>query len=326
MSGTILITPRSLTTAGHPALARLQDAGYELVFTSPGQQPTSAELLQVLPGCVGYLAGVEEVDARVLEAARGLRVISRNGVGTNNLDLEATRGLGITVCTTPGANARGVAELAMAHLLALARWLPSSDHGLKTGGWQRRMGMEVCGKTLGLIGCGHVGRLVARFALGMDMKVLAYDVMPDMTFAPAPNFRFVPLADLLCQSDVISLHCPALDNGRALIDAAALTTMKQGVFLINTARADLIDAAALAAALQSGKVAGAAVDVFRSEPPTGDPLVACDRVVATPHIGGFTGESVDRAVEMAVDNLLQVLNESSGGSAVNAGASAIPCP
>jgi phosphoglycerate dehydrogenase-like enzyme len=251
----------------------------------------------------------EETRARVLEAARGLRVISRYGVGTNNLYLEAARRLGIAVCTTPGANARGVAELAMAHLLALARWVPFSDHALKAGGWQRRKGMEVCGKTLGLIGCGHVGRLVARFALGMDMKVLAYDVMPDTTFAPSPDFRFVPLADVLCQSDVISLHCPALGDGRALLDAAALATMKQGVLLINTARAELIDAKALAAALQSGQVAGAAVDVFRSEPPTDDPLVACDRVVATPHIGGFTGESVDRAVDMAVDNLLQVLNE-----------------
>jgi phosphoglycerate dehydrogenase-like enzyme len=150
--------------------------------------------------------------------------------------------------------------------------------------------------------------LVARFALGMDMKVLAHDVMPDATFAPSPEFRFAPLADVLRQSDVISLHCPALGDGRALIDAAALATMKQGVFLINTARADLIDAAALTAALQSGQVAGAAMDVFRSEPPTGDPLVACDRVVATPHIGGFTEQSVDRAVDMAVDNLLQALN------------------
>ena len=175
--------------------------------------------------------------------------------------------------------------------------------------------MEVSGKTLGLIGCGHVGRLVARFALGMDMKVLAYDVVPDTTFAPSPDFRFVPLADVLCQSDVISLHCPAPGDGRTLIDVAALAVMKQGVFLINTARADLVDEAALAAALQSGKVAGAAMDVFRSEPPTGDPLVACDRVVATPHVGGFTGESVDRMVEMAVDNLLRMLCAAQRGSA-----------
>ena len=121
MNAKILISPRSLTGTGHPALARLQDAGYELIFTTPGQQPTTAELLQTLPGCVGYLAGVEEVGAQVLEAAQGLRVISRYGVGTNNLDLAAAQRLGITVCTTPGANARGVAELAMAHLLALAR-------------------------------------------------------------------------------------------------------------------------------------------------------------------------------------------------------------
>jgi len=315
MNAKILISPRSLTGTGHPALARLQDAGYELIFTTPGQQPTTAELLQTLPGCVGYLAGVEEVGAQVLEAAQGLRVISRYGVGTNNLDLAAAQRLGITVCTTPGANARGVAELAMAHLLALARWVPFSDHALKAGGWQRRKGMEVSGKTLGLIGCGHVGRLVARFALGMDMKVLAYDVVPDTTFAPSADFRFVPLADVLCQSDVISLHCPAPGDGRALIDAAALAVMKQGVFLINTARADLVDEAALAAALQSGKVAGAAMDVFRSEPPTGDPLVACDRVVATPHVGGFTGESVDRMVEMAVDNLLRMLCAAQRGSA-----------
>ena len=309
MNATILVSPRSLTAAGHPALARLQDGGYELIFTNPGQQPTAAELLQMLPGCVGYLAGVEDVGVQVLEAARGLRVISRYGVGTNNIDLAAAQRLGITVCTTPGANARGVAELAMAHLLALARWVPFSDHALKADSWQRRKGMEVLGKTLGLVGCGNVGRLVARFALGMDMKVLAYDVVPDTTFTPSPDFHYVPLADVLCQSDVISLHCPALGDGRALIDAAALAVMKQGVFLINTARADLVDAVALAAALQSGQVAGAAIDVFRSEPPTGDPLVASDRVVATPHIGGFTGESVDRMVEMAVDNLLQVLNK-----------------
>ncbi len=309
MSASILVSPRSLTTAGHPALARLQDAGYELVFTTPGQQPTTDELLQRLPGCVGYLAGVEDIDARVLEAARGLRVISRNGVGTNNVDMEAARRLGIKVCTTPGANARGVAELAMAHLLSLARWVPFSDHALKAGGWQRRKGIEVCGKTLGLIGCGHVGRLVARFALGMDMRVLAYDMMPDATFAPSPQFHFVPLADVIGQSDVISLHCPALGTGQPLIHAETLASMKRGVFLINTARAELVDPAALAAALQSGQVAGAAVDVYLSEPPTGDALVASDRVVATPHIGGFTGESVDRAVEMAVDNLLQALSQ-----------------
>ena len=303
----ILVTPRSLTAGGHPSLSKLKEAGYELVFPAAGKQPTEDDLLRLLPGCVGYLAGVEKANAKVLEAAKGLQVISRNGVGVDNVDLATAERLGIVVCKAIGSNSRGVAELAMAHILSLARWVPFSDQHLKAGGWERRKGIELIGRTLGLIGCGNIGRLVAKFALGMDMKVLAYDVMPDKSFAPSADFRFATLEEVLRNSDIISLHCPALAGNQPLLDAAALGRLKRGVFIINTARADLIDAAALAAALQTGQVAGAAVDVFRSEPPTGDPLVANDRIVATPHIGGFTDESVDRAVQMAVDNLLAEL-------------------
>jgi phosphoglycerate dehydrogenase-like enzyme len=309
MSARILITPRSLTREVHPALRRLQDAGYDLVFCSPGRQPDESELRRLLPGCVGYLAGVEQVSANVLENAPGLRVISRNGVGVDNIDLAAARRLGIAVCKAAGANARGVAELALAHVLALARWVPFSDQSIKAGGWERRKGVELIGKTLGIVGCGHVGRLVAKLALGFEMKVLAYDVMPDRSFAPSPDFRHAPLDEVLAKSDVISLHCPGPPGGKPLIDAAALARMKKGVLLVNTARADLIDGAALAAALQSGQVAGAATDVFKSEPPKDDPLVASDRVIATPHLGGFTEESVDRAVQIGVDNLLAELTK-----------------
>ena len=307
MSARILITPRSLTREVHPALRRLQDAGYELVFCSPGKQPDESELRQLLPGCIGYLAGVEPVSAVVLEAAPGLRVISRNGVGVDNIDLAAAKKLGIAVCKAVGANARGVAELALAHILALARWVPFSDKSIKAGGWERRKGLELIGKTLGLVGCGHVGRLVAKLALAFEMNVLAYDVMPDKSFAPSPDFRYAPFDEVLAKSDVISLHCPAPSGGKPLIDTAALARMKKGVLLVNTARADLIDSMALAAALQSGQVGGAATDVFKSEPPKDDPLVASDRVIATPHLGGFTEESVDRAVQIAVDNLLAEL-------------------
>jgi phosphoglycerate dehydrogenase-like enzyme len=309
MSARILITPRSLTREVHPALRRLQDAGYELVFCSPGQQPDESTLRQLLRGCVGYLAGVEPVSANVLETAKDLRVISRNGVGVDNIDLAAARRLGIAVCKAAGANARGVAELVLAHVLALARWVPFSDQSIKAGGWERRKGLELVGKTLGLVGCGHVGRLVAKLALGFEMHVLAHDVMPDKSFAPSPDFRYAPLDEVLEKSDVISLHCPAAPDGQPLIGAVALARMKQGVLLVNTARADLIDHAALAAALQSGQVAGAAMDVFKSEPPKDDPLVASDRVVATPHLGGFTEESVDRAVQIAVANLLAELKK-----------------
>jgi phosphoglycerate dehydrogenase-like enzyme len=291
-------------------LQRLQAAGYELVFSSPGKQPGEEDLLRLLPGCVGYLAGVEAISAKVLDAAKDLRVISRNGVGVDNIEPAAARRLGIAVCKAVGANSRGVAELTLALMLSLARWAPFGDKGIKAGRWERRKGMELIGKTLGLVGCGHIGKLVAKLAHGFDMKVLAYDVMPDKSFVQMADFRYASFEELLEKSDVISLHCPAPPDGRPLIDAAALARMKKGVLLINTARTDLIDGAALAAALESGQVAGAALDVFKIEPPIGDPLAASDRVIATPHIGGFTEESINRAVDVAVDNLLAELKKS----------------
>lgn len=307
MAEKILITPRSLTKDGHPDLDRLRSAGYELVLSSPGKQPTEDELLTLLPDCAGYLAGVEPVSARVLEAAGKLRVISRNGTGIDNIDLAAAQRRGIRICRAEGANAQGVAELAIGLMLGLARWIPFSDHHLKAGDWQRRKGIELLGKTLGVVGCGRIGRLVASMGVGLGMNVLGYDVMPDPAFRPSERFCFASLDEVLTRSHVITLHCPAPSDGQPLIDAAALAKMSKGVLLINTARYDLVDAAALAFAIQTGQVAGAAIDVFDREPPVGNPLVANDRVIATPHVGSFTDESVDRAVEVAVTNLLTYL-------------------
>ena len=307
MTEKILITPRSLTKDSHPHLGRLTSAGYELVFSSPGKQPAEEELLTLLPQCAGYLAGVEPVTAKVLEAALALRVISRNGTGIDNIDLAAAQRRGIRICRAEGANARGVAELAVGLILALARSIPFSDHHLKAGDWQRRKGMELQGKTLGVVGCGRIGRLVASMGLGLGMNVVGYDVVPDPSFQPSNGFRFASLDEVLTRSHIITLHCPPLPSGRPLIESTALGKMLKGVLLVNTARYDLIDASALAASLQSGQVAGAAIDVFDREPPVGNPLVAHDRVIATPHIGSFTEESVDRAVEVAVTNLLTYL-------------------
>ena len=307
MGKRILVTPRSVTLHGHPQLGRLREAGFEVVFSKPGMQPGEPELMQLLPGCAGYLAGVEKITARVLEAATELRVISRNGTGVDNVDLAAAQRRGIQVCRAVGANARGVAELALALILALARSIPFTDRSLKAGGWDRRHGFELKGRTLGLVGCGNIGRLLARFALGLDIRVLAYDVVPDPAFAPGGKFAFAPLAQVLGESDIVSLHCPSQAGGRPVIDGAALAAMKRGVLLVNTARADLIDRAALADALASGQVGGVGLDVFSQEPPGPDPLLQSDRVICTAHIGGFTRESVDRAVEVAVDNLIEHL-------------------
>ncbi|MHC4178057.1 MAG: NAD(P)-dependent oxidoreductase, partial [Planctomycetota bacterium] len=167
----------------------------------------------------------------------------------------------------------------------------------------------LAGKTLGLVGCGNVGREVAQMALGIGMDVLAHDVQPDAAFRPGSRFRFASLDNVVEQADFLSLHCPPPLDGRPLIDQGTLGRMKHGVYLVNTARHDLVDVAALARQLETGHVAGAALDVFEAEPPTDRTLAQDDRVIATPHLGGFTHESVDRAVQAAVDNLLGALRE-----------------
>ncbi|MEI7900059.1 MAG: phosphoglycerate dehydrogenase [bacterium] len=303
----ILVTPRSLTKSGHPALERLKQAGYEVVFSAPGSSPTEEQLLALLPGCVGYLAGVEPVSGNVLDAAKGLRVISRNGTGIDNVDLEAAQRNHIRVCRAEGANARGVAELAFAHILAAVRSVSFSDGCLKKQDWQRRKGLELEGRTLGLVGCGRVGRLVAKFALAFDMKVLAYDPCLDASFRPSERFSYASLTEVLTQADLISLHCPANADGSALIGRQTIALMKKGVYIVNTARGGLLDDEAVLEALDAGLIAGVTIDAFESEPPKDWRLVQHDRVIATPHVGGFTDESVDRAVSVAVDNLLKAL-------------------
>ena len=301
----ILVTPRSLSKNGHPALDDLRKAGYEVVFATPGKQPTEAELLAILPECVGYLAGVEPVSAKVLRSSPHLKVIGRNGVGIDNVDLEAAEEMGIAVERAVGANSRGVAELAISLMLSGVRSVPYSSKHLQAGEWVRRKGFEIEGKTLGLIGCGQIGKCVAKMALGLDMKVMAYDLYPDTTFTPSADFCFSSINDIFKQADVISLHCPPAD--KPLIDAEAIVRMKDGVIIVNTARAALVDDTALLAALKSGKLHGYATDVFHTEPPKASELLAHESVIATPHIGGFTTESVTRATQAAVDNILKIL-------------------
>ena len=302
--GKILVTPRSLTKEGHPALDLLKKAGHQVVTCTPGKSPDEAELLSLLPGCVGYLAGVEKVSARVLEAAKGLKVIGRNGAGIDNVDLEAAKRLGIQVRPAPGANARGVAELTIALVFALLRSIPWSDAQLKRQAWNRRQGLEVAGRTLGLVGCGNIGRLVVQLATGVGMKTMAFKRHPDPSFAPA-HFRWASAEELYAGADLISLHCPA--GPKPVIDREAIARMKKGVYLVNTARAGVVDEQAVLEALDGGRIAGYAVDVFAQEPPKDWKLAGHEKVIATPHIGGYTEESVSRATEDAVRNILEVL-------------------
>jgi D-3-phosphoglycerate dehydrogenase len=286
----IAVTPRSLV--GHPALEALDD----VVFPAPGRTPTRDELLAVLPDCDGYIAGVEPIDRELLEACPRLRVISRNGVGVDNIDLDAAAELGIRVETAGGSNAEGVAELAIALMLALVRNVSASSQALRQGRWERHTGFELAGRTLGVVGAGAIGSRVAEMALGLGMEVLASDPFP------RGDLTFVALDELLARADVVTLHCPAGTE----ID---ISRMRHRAFLINTARASLVDHDAVLQALESGALGGFATDVYPVEPPEPSPLYARDDVIAMPHAGGLTHESVDRAARAAVHNLLRVLND-----------------
>lgn len=303
----ILVTPRSLTRMPDPALKTLERDGYELVFSQAGETPDEAALLTLVPGCVGWLAGVEPISPRVLEEAAGLRAISRNGTGADNIPLGVADRLGIKVMRAGGANARGVAELAFGLALAALRHVPEQCAALKAGAWRRRTGLEIEGRVLGLVGCGAVGRLVARFALAFDAKVRVYDPYPDSGFHPGGDFEWVDRGAVLEQAEILSLHCPMPADGRPVLDAAAIVRLPHGCHVVNTARAGLVDEAAMLAALERGQVGVYATDVFAVEPPGRSELLRHDRVIATPHIGGLTAESVRRATVAAVDNLRQAL-------------------
>lgn len=304
-NGRIAVTPRSLSDGGHPALRALERAGYDLVYPSPGTVPSEEQIRAAVSDCVGYLAGTERLSGPLLEDLQRLKAISRNGVGVDSIDVAAAERLGISVVTAPGANSQGVAELTIALILAGSRSIPWHDARLKSGQWDRRAGIEVSGKVLGLIGCGQIGRRVATMALGLGMKVIAFDEYPLQTFAPSPDFSWAPLDDVLSSSHVISLHMPPSEQ--PVLRASAIRLLQADTGVINTARASLIDDEAMLQALDSGQVGYLATDVFSSEPPAPSRLITHRRVITTPHIGGYTKESVDRATEAAVDNLLKAL-------------------
>lgn len=303
----ILVTPRSLTAAPHPAVERLRADGFEIVYSSAGLLPDEAELTRLLPGTVGWLAGVEPVSEAVIASADALRAVSRNGIGVDNLPLSALAERGIALRTADGANATGVAELTIGLAFAALRQIPATDAGVKAGGWPRRRGLEIRDRRVGVIGCGAIGREVARLFAALGASILAFDPLRPSIDVPPDRFEWVDLPTLFSNADLITLHCPPLRDGRPLVGREELGLFRRGAILINTARAQLVDEGALVEALDAGEIAAYAADVFVEEPPRSLALAGHRNVIATSHIGGFTDESVDRATEVAVANLLDAL-------------------
>lgn len=258
-----------------------------------------------------------KVTNRVLSAAKNLKVVGRAGIGVDNVDLESATTNGVVVMNTPFGNAITTAEHAIAMIMALARQIPMADSSTQEGKWEksRFVGVEVTGKTLGIIGCGNIGSIVADRALGLKMKVIAFDPFLTKEHASDIGVEKVELDKLLIRSDFISLHTPLTDNTRGIIDATALAKTKVGVRIVNCARGGLVVEKDLEAALKSGHVAGAALDVFEIEPAKSNSLFGIENLVCTPHLGASTTEA---QVNVAIQVAEQMADYLISGSVVNA--------
>jgi D-3-phosphoglycerate dehydrogenase len=286
-------------------LQPLRDREVELVAGPAGRLPDEAELLELVPEVDGWLAGVETISARVLEAAPRLRVISRNGVGADAVDLDAARAQGVEVVLARGANSRGVAELAVLLTLATLRDLPHANDAMKAGGWERRLGREMPDITVGVVGFGAIGRIVAQLSGALGARVLAHDAFAEV--GTDSGAESATLAEVFAGSDVVSLHSPPPADGSALVTAELIAMMRPGSVLVNTARSALVDDDAVLAALESQQLSAYAVDAFDTEPPELTALLRHERTVLTPHLGGYTGASTRRATEQSVANLIATL-------------------
>ncbi len=315
MKWRVLVTARSFASISRAPSETLTNAGCEIIVPPAGGRFDEETLIGLLEGIDGMIAGTEPITARVLEHAPSLRVISRNGVGLDNVALDAARARGIVVRNTPGANSEGVAELAIGFMLATARHLFAADRQARAGNSKPVIGTELAGKTLGIVGLGSIGKLVAKRISGFEMRVLAYDPLRDEEFARRWNIRYCTVDELLPEADVVTLHAPVTESTRGLMGAERLARIKPSAILINTARSELVDEAALAHALRTNQIAGACLDVYTHEALRDDCLGGLDNVILTPHIGAHTTEAVMGMATGSARNLVEELGklEARGG-------------
>jgi len=278
------------------------------------------ELLELIPKCEGIVVRSRtKIDGRILKKASRLRVIGRAGIGVDNIDIEAATQQGVLVMNTPGANAVAAAEHAMALMMALARHIPRADESVRAGKWEKKkfVGTELYNQTLGIIGLGRIGSIVANRALGMKMRVLAYDPYVSEDAAAKLGVDLVTPQKLFRQADFISIHTPFTKETEGLLNEAAFNMMKRGVRVINCARGGIIDESALYEAIRKKKVAGAALDVFSLEPPVNNPLLSLPQVIATPHLGASSEQAQMNVATAIAEQMVDYLQKGLIRNAVN---------
>ncbi len=304
MTWTIAVTAPDLAKPGLDVLAA---AGCRVLFVT--DNATDAELLALVQReRVDGILARHGVSGRVMQATDSLRCVSRHGAGYNSVDIATATARGIPVLVAAGVNAQSVAELTIGLLIAVARGIAGHDVNLRAGRWVKGpAGMQVGGKTMGIVGIGAVGKRVARAAIGLGLTVVAYD--PYLNALPEGVERAGTLAELLPRADVLSLHCPLTVETEGMIGASQLAALPAGAIVLNAARGPVIDEDALVAALRSGHLLGAGLDTFRDEPPAADfPLLSLPNVVSTPHVGAHTGYANEAVSAVAAENLVRMLD------------------
>ena len=301
----ILTSPSSFGQVGNDPFEILTQNGFEIINNPYGRKLTEEEVIELAKDCVGIVAGVESLSAKVMDALPQLKCISRVGVGMDSVDLEYAKKKNIKVVNTPDGPTRSVAELTLALTFSVLRRVPQADCAMKQKKWQKQTGNLLHKKTIGIIGLGRIGKMVAEMFRALGNPVIGYDLFPDEIWAKNSGVQLCKMEQVLSEANIVTLHIPGNKDKSSVIGKKELFLMKKGSFVINIARGGVVDEEALYDALKSGQLAGAGVDVFTSEPYNG-PLCELDNVVLTPHIGSYAEEG---KLQMEIDAVINLIKE-----------------
>jgi D-3-phosphoglycerate dehydrogenase len=306
----VVVGSRSFGQLSDVGVKLLNGAGFDVWRIPSEERPLDeSKMVEIItrenPEVV--VTGAEPITRQVLEAGPNLRMIMKHGVGVDNIDIQTATTLGILVANAPGTNTEAVADMTIAMMLALSRGIYDAVRSTRSGGWERFVGHDLGELTIGVVGTGRIGLAVIRRLDGFGSDVLAYDIVHNQELLSHPKVRYVEMAQLLQDSDVVTLHVPLVADTRAMIGRNELDMMKPTAYLVNLARGELVDEVALFEFLQQRRIAGAAVDVYAVEPPKSSPLIGLDNVLSTPHIAAYTYESMEHMSRVCGQTIIDAM-------------------
>ncbi|MCD6472156.1 phosphoglycerate dehydrogenase [Candidatus Aerophobetes bacterium] len=309
MSIRVLVTSTSFGKVVKEPVELLNNQGYEIIWNKLGRPLKEEEVIGRIKGIDAYIAGLDEITTRAIEAADRLKVISKYGAGVDNIDIEVATRKKIVVTNTPGTNTGAVADLTFGLILAVARKIPQANGSTKKGEWKKFFGRAVYEKTLGIVGMGEIGKAVAKRAKGFNMRIIYWSRRRKLDIEERTGAKYTDLKSLLQEADFVSLHLALTSDTKNIIGKDEIRLMKPTAFLINTARGPIVNEDALYECLRDRIIAGAAVDAYSNQPPKDSPLLSLDNIIATPHMGAYTYESIMNMGMTSVKNVIDVLNK-----------------